>query len=73
MLQTSSTFFKTVIRNISTCEVTSLGLIISWAVLVSALVSLGVMETAALQEVTLPLVVFEGPVLTLGGWETSLA
>ena len=72
-MQTSSTFFISVIRNISTCEVTSLGLIISWAVLVSTLVSLSIMETAALQEVTLPLVVFEGPVFALGGGQTSLA
>merc|ERR1719468_885547 len=31
------------------------------------------METAALQEVTLPLVVFKGPVLALGGGQTCLA
>ena len=73
MLQTSSTFFKTVIRNISTCEVTSLGLIISWAVLVSTLEALGLLDTAAFQEVTFPLVVSEGPVLALGGGQTSLA
>ena len=73
MLQTSSTFFKTVIRNIGTCEVTSLGLIISWAVLVSTLEALSIVYAAALQEVALPLVMSEGPILALGGGQTSLA
>ena len=47
--------------------------VISWTVLVSALESLSVSETAALEEVTLPLVISVGPVLALGGVTTSLA
>ena len=48
-------------------------LVVSWAVLISALESLSIMETAALEEVTLPLVMSEGPVLTLGRGQTSLS
>ena len=45
--------------------------IISGAVLVSALEALGLLVTAALEEVTLPLTGSEGPVLTFGGGQTS--
>ena len=51
----------------------NLSLIISWAVLVSTLESLSVMDTAALEKVTLPLVMSEGPVLAFGGGQTSLS
>ena len=48
-------------------------LIVSGAVLVSALEALLLMDTAALEEVALPLVVSEAPVLALGGGQTGLA
>ena len=44
-----------------------------WAVLVTTQESLASMFTAALEEVTLPLVMSEGPVFTLGSGQTSLA